>query len=111
MITDSWFIGAFGKWWRGGILEAWYQDIVARSKDEEGWNSGILTMKSLDKCTDYQNGKYAYKPRSMQNLTWCWLVRPPLHLKEHLVFSAPSYLPSETEKSRASFSQAQCFTG
>ncbi|KAE9411168.1 hypothetical protein BT96DRAFT_1011024 [Gymnopus androsaceus JB14] len=34
-ISDSWFIGAFGKWWRGGVLEAWYQDVIARSGDEE----------------------------------------------------------------------------
>lgn len=48
MISDSWYIGAFGKWWRGGILETWYQDVISRSKDEESWSSGILSMKSLD---------------------------------------------------------------
>jgi hypothetical protein len=56
MITDSWFIGAFGKWWRGGMIEAWYQDIVARSKDEESWTSGILTVKALDKYNEYNGG-------------------------------------------------------
>jgi hypothetical protein len=49
MITDSWFIGAFGRWWRGGVIEAWYQDVVARSSPEEGWSSGILGMKALDR--------------------------------------------------------------
>jgi hypothetical protein len=52
MISDSWFIGAFGKWWRGGLIEAWYQDVVARSKDEESWSSGILTVKALDKFNE-----------------------------------------------------------
>jgi hypothetical protein len=51
-ISDSWYIGAFGKWWRGGIVEAWYQDVIARSKDEESWSSGILAMKALDKLND-----------------------------------------------------------
>ncbi|KAK7472622.1 hypothetical protein VKT23_000735 [Stygiomarasmius scandens] len=52
MISDSWFIGAFGKWWRGGILEAWYQDVIARSGDEENWSSGILGMKTLDRLNE-----------------------------------------------------------
>jgi hypothetical protein len=56
MISDSWFIGAFGKWWRGGIIEAWYQDVIARSKDEESWTSGILGVKTLDKLNEY-NGE------------------------------------------------------
>ncbi|KIK67047.1 hypothetical protein GYMLUDRAFT_37082 [Collybiopsis luxurians FD-317 M1] len=51
-ISDSWFIGAFGKWWRGGVLEAWYQDVIARSADEESWSSGILGMKTLDRLND-----------------------------------------------------------
>jgi hypothetical protein len=53
MISDSWYIGAFGKWWRGGILETWYQDVISRSKDEESWRSGILNMKSLDMLKDF----------------------------------------------------------
>ncbi|KAJ7594850.1 hypothetical protein C8J56DRAFT_927780 [Mycena floridula] len=53
MISDSWYFGAFGKWWRGGVLEAWYQDVIARSNDEESWSSGILGMKTLDRCTEY----------------------------------------------------------
>lgn len=53
IVTDSWFIGAFGKWYRGGVLDAWYQDVVARSNDEESWTSGILGMKALDKFHEY----------------------------------------------------------
>ncbi|KAF8629250.1 hypothetical protein AX17_005829 [Amanita inopinata Kibby_2008] len=53
VITDSWYIGAFGKWWRGGIIEAWYQDVIARSKDEESWNSGVLNLTNLDVRHDY----------------------------------------------------------
>ncbi|KAJ3507395.1 hypothetical protein NLJ89_g6326 [Agrocybe chaxingu] len=48
LISDSWYIGAFGKWWRGGVFEEWYQDVIARTKDEESWSSGILNMKRLD---------------------------------------------------------------
>ncbi|THU95358.1 hypothetical protein K435DRAFT_819750 [Dendrothele bispora CBS 962.96] len=66
MISDSWFIGAFGKWWRGGILEAWYQDLIAGSSDEENWSSGILGMKTLDRL----NGLHALPglPFSTRNL-------------------------------------------
>lgn len=53
MIADSWYIGAFGKWWRGGILETWYQDVISRSKDEESWRSGVLSIKSLDMFQDF----------------------------------------------------------
>lgn len=58
MISDSWYIGAFGKWWRGGILETWYQDVISRSKDEESWSSGILSMKSLDILHGFPGAAY-----------------------------------------------------
>ena len=45
MISDSWYIGAFGKWWKGGMLEAWYQDVIAHTEDEESWSLGILSIK------------------------------------------------------------------
>jgi len=64
-ILDSWFIGAFGRWWRGGILEAWYRDVVHRAKDEEGWSSGILGFKALDKLGDY-NG-FPFNQANLQN--------------------------------------------
>jgi len=54
-ISDSWYIGAFGKWWRGGILEAWYQDIITRNKDEESWTAGILNIKRLDALHKYNS--------------------------------------------------------
>ncbi|KAL0956271.1 hypothetical protein HGRIS_002429 [Hohenbuehelia grisea] len=50
LVSDSWYIGAFGRWWRGGVIEAWYQDLIARSADEESWRSGILGIKSLRKA-------------------------------------------------------------
>lgn len=65
MISDSWFIGAFGKWWRGGVLEAWYQDVIARSSDEESWSSGILGMKTLDRCNEYNGGRSSILPFSL----------------------------------------------
>ncbi|KAF9484439.1 hypothetical protein BDN70DRAFT_825485 [Pholiota conissans] len=61
MIADSWYIGAFGKWWRGGVLEAWYQDVISRSKDEESWSSGILSMKRLDMLQDYNGPTFTTK--------------------------------------------------
>ncbi|KIJ68159.1 hypothetical protein HYDPIDRAFT_107822 [Hydnomerulius pinastri MD-312] len=61
--SDSWFIGAFGHWWRGGLVESWYYDTMVRSKDAEGWSSGILGFKALDKLNDY-NGLPFAKPAS-----------------------------------------------
>jgi len=52
-VTDSWYIGAFGRWWRGGIIETWYQDVIARSKDEESRCSGILSLTNVDIRHDY----------------------------------------------------------
>ncbi|EAU91290.2 hypothetical protein CC1G_11548 [Coprinopsis cinerea okayama7 len=61
-ISDSWYIGAFGKWWRGGVWETWYQDLMTRSKDEEGWNSGILSIKNLDMLPDFHGATLGSKP-------------------------------------------------
>ncbi|TFK44636.1 hypothetical protein BDQ12DRAFT_717792 [Crucibulum laeve] len=61
MISDSWYIGAFGRWWRGGVLETWYQDVITRHKDEESWSSGILSMKSLDMLQDYTGPTFSAK--------------------------------------------------
>lgn len=55
--SDSWFIGAFGRWWRGGLVESWCYDAMIRSKDAQAWSSGILGFKALDKFHDY-NGKF-----------------------------------------------------
>jgi hypothetical protein len=58
MISDSWFIGAFGKWWRGGVLEAWYQDVIARPTEEGSWSSGILGMKTVDRYNEYNSKQH-----------------------------------------------------
>ncbi|KAI0930105.1 hypothetical protein AcV5_006899 [Taiwanofungus camphoratus] len=46
--ADSWFIGAFGKWWRCGTVRAWCHDALANTKDAERLSSGILDVKALD---------------------------------------------------------------
>ncbi|KAJ3759976.1 hypothetical protein EV360DRAFT_40779 [Lentinula raphanica] len=67
-ISDSWFIGAFGKWWRGGVFETWYQDVIARSSDEESWSSGILGMKTLDRLNELNDSALPGLPFSTRNL-------------------------------------------
>ncbi|KAG1731519.1 uncharacterized protein EDB91DRAFT_1154388 [Suillus paluster] len=56
VVSDSWFIGAFGHWWRGGLVDSWYHDAMIRSKDAEGWSSGILGFKALDKLNEFNEG-------------------------------------------------------
>ncbi|KDQ55866.1 hypothetical protein JAAARDRAFT_37296 [Jaapia argillacea MUCL 33604] len=53
MVYDTWFVGAFGKWWRGGVLESWWYDSIATTKDEEGCGSGIFDVKASDKSDRY----------------------------------------------------------
>ena len=50
-LKEAWFVGAFGRWWRGGIVDpAWSPHPSPHSKgDEEGWSSGIMSLKSLDR--------------------------------------------------------------
>ncbi|KAI0313895.1 hypothetical protein OF83DRAFT_1175248 [Amylostereum chailletii] len=53
-LRDVWFVGAFGRWWRGGIVDAsWPARSHRRSPsskcDDEAWSSGILNVKALDK--------------------------------------------------------------
>ncbi|KAK0461365.1 uncharacterized protein EV420DRAFT_1266767 [Desarmillaria tabescens] len=55
VISDSWYLGAFGKWWRGGVLDEWYHDVIARN-DEESWSSGILGMKTSERHHEYNGG-------------------------------------------------------
>jgi hypothetical protein len=76
MISDSWYIGAFGKWWKGGVLEEWYQDVIARSKDEESWTSGILNMKRLDMLQDYKGLSFLFF-LYMPPVKLSFLQRPP----------------------------------
>ncbi|KAG6917437.1 hypothetical protein DXG01_002523 [Tephrocybe rancida] len=93
IISDSWYIGAFGRWWRGGIIEAWYQDVIARSKDEESWSSGISKMKSLDMLGDY-NGL----PFSTKNIVPQMLSRgsPPKLRSRDKPSQRPAVLPARS---------------
>ncbi len=58
-LKETWFIGAFGRWWKGGVVDpAWSAHTTPHSKsDEEGWSSGILTIKALDRLEEF-SGKY-----------------------------------------------------
>jgi hypothetical protein len=57
-LKEAWFVGAFGRWWRGGVVDpAWSTHPSPHSKgDEEGWSSGILSIKALDRLEGF-NGK------------------------------------------------------
>ncbi|OBZ70694.1 hypothetical protein A0H81_09118 [Grifola frondosa] len=52
-VSDAWFIGAFGKWWRGGTIQNWWHDVLANTKDAERCGSGILDVKTLDNFESY----------------------------------------------------------
>ncbi|KAF8894133.1 hypothetical protein BD779DRAFT_978147 [Infundibulicybe gibba] len=94
MISDSWFIGAFGRWWRGGIIEDWYQDVVASSKDEESWSSGILGMKSLDMLNDY-NGGFPFSTKNISPPLYAKGSPPKLRNRDRVV-QKPSLLSSRS---------------
>jgi hypothetical protein len=66
-VADSWFIGAFGKWWRGGTLEAWYHDLLAPTKDENSWNPGVLAFKSSDKTKECNGLPFCSKGATQPN--------------------------------------------
>ncbi|GLB37124.1 hypothetical protein LshimejAT787_0401750 [Lyophyllum shimeji] len=93
IISDSWYIGAFGRWWRGGVIEAWYHDVIARTKDEESWSSGILSMKNLDRLSEY-NGL----PFSTKNLPPHLLSRgsPPKLRNREKSSQRPAILPARS---------------
>ncbi|KAF9051037.1 hypothetical protein BDZ89DRAFT_1153960 [Hymenopellis radicata] len=61
VICDSWYLGVFGRWWRGGVLESWYQDVFSRANDEESWSSGILGMKTTERHNDYSGLPFSTK--------------------------------------------------
>jgi hypothetical protein len=93
LIVDSWFIGAFGRWWRGGSVDAWYKDAVASSKAEEGWSSGILGMKALDRL-DGCHGEHRVAIlicRSMKELAYLKICRIPQRPPLSLVDPLPGY--------------------
>ncbi|KAI0645568.1 hypothetical protein C8Q79DRAFT_701051 [Trametes meyenii] len=52
-VSDVWFVGAFGRWWMGGIIQSWWHDMIAKSKDAERGGSGILDIKALDVLEGY----------------------------------------------------------
>lgn len=52
-VSNLWFIGVFGGWWRGGPLYSWWVDAAVRSKDEEGVSAGVLGVKTLDSLNEY----------------------------------------------------------
>ena len=97
MICDSWYIGAFGRWWRGGIIEAWYHDVIAKSKDEEIWSSGILTMKNLDLLNDYNGLLQKFVEWSVK-LTES--SRTAIFDKKSPASSPVPRIPSETQEPR-----------
>jgi len=35
------------------MVDSWCYDAIVRSKDTEGWSSGILGFKALDKLNEY----------------------------------------------------------
>ena len=59
-LKETWFVGAFGRWWKGGVVDpAWSAHPSPHAKgDEEGWSSGILSIKALDRLEDF-NGKHS----------------------------------------------------
>lgn len=75
-VSNLWFVGVFGGWWRGGPLYSWWVDVVVRSKDEEGVSAGVLNTKSLDNLDEY-DGVY---------------VALPIRIDSHFYQAFPSYL-------------------
>ncbi|KAI0256028.1 hypothetical protein BJV78DRAFT_1168716 [Lactifluus subvellereus] len=68
---ETWFVGAFGRWWRGGVVDpSWQSGPSLHSKcDEEGWSSGILNIKALDRLEDYNGLPFpttTHSPRTPQ---------------------------------------------
>ncbi|KAI6121705.1 hypothetical protein F5141DRAFT_1289868 [Pisolithus sp. B1] len=68
MSSDAWFIGAFGRWWRGGSADSWCYDAMVCSKDSEVWRSGILGFNASDKFSEY-NGLLLPKSVSCSRLS------------------------------------------
>ncbi|EPQ56979.1 hypothetical protein GLOTRDRAFT_137430 [Gloeophyllum trabeum ATCC 11539] len=61
-VWDTWFIGAFGRWWRGGTIESWWHDTLVATKDEEGCRSGLFDIKASDPSDQYAGLPYATSP-------------------------------------------------
>ena len=70
LVSDAWYVGAFGRWWRGGIIQSWWHELLANTKDAERCGSGILDVKALDVlegldgelCLLHHHHECRYKP-------------------------------------------------
>jgi hypothetical protein len=51
---EAWFVGAFGRWWRGGVVDPAWPPHPSSPSSEEGWSSGILNIKALDRLEDFK---------------------------------------------------------
>ncbi|KAI9463708.1 hypothetical protein BJY52DRAFT_932294 [Lactarius psammicola] len=70
-LKETWFVGAFGRWWRGGTVDpVWPPRHSPQLKcSEGGWSSGILNIKALDRLEDYNGLPFpttTHSPRSTQ---------------------------------------------
>ncbi|KAH0589401.1 hypothetical protein H2248_005158 [Termitomyces sp. 'cryptogamus'] len=61
ILSDSLYLGAFGRWWRVGIIDAWFRDVITGTKDEESWSSGILSMKNMDRHIEFSSLPFSTK--------------------------------------------------
>lgn len=52
LISNSWFIGAFGMWWWAAHLDSLRDTGIIGPKEEDSSISGILDMKALDRVHD-----------------------------------------------------------
>ncbi|KAI0769754.1 hypothetical protein BD413DRAFT_477478 [Trametes elegans] len=52
-VSDAWFVGAFGRWWRGGVIQSWWHEMLATPKDAERGGSGVLDVKALGILESY----------------------------------------------------------
>lgn len=70
-LKETWFVGAFGRWWRGGVVDpVWPPRHTPHLKGSEGgWSSGILNIKALDRLEDFNGLPFpttTHSPRSTQ---------------------------------------------
>ncbi|KAH9942446.1 uncharacterized protein BXZ73DRAFT_74702 [Epithele typhae] len=53
-VSDVWYIGAFGRWWKGGVIQSWWHEVLANAKDAERCGSGLLDVKALDNLEGFE---------------------------------------------------------
>ena len=44
-VFDAWYIGVFGTWWRGGVVQSWWHELLESNKDTERCGSGLLNIR------------------------------------------------------------------